>query len=162
LFVIDNTDMNWLGNESSFTDSVAAAELWQGLGVQGTMGASQVGGHAHCNGVPQAQLDELGRFVDKFLIGTARATPTCCAAIAFNQIAPLDYLEHARTAVDSRTSARAKELGGDRTGPRLRCTAPVGTSPASRSDDPCDPCGRGREAAGPLACQRRSLSAARV
>jgi hypothetical protein len=70
LFVIDNTDMNWLGNESSFTDSVAAAELWQGLGVQGTMGASQVGGHAHCNGVPQAQLDELGRFVDKFLIGT--------------------------------------------------------------------------------------------
>jgi hypothetical protein len=73
LFVIDNTDMNWLGNESSFTDSVAAAELWNGLGLQGTMGASQVGGHPHCNTVPQAQLDELGRFVDKFLVGTGMA-----------------------------------------------------------------------------------------
>ena len=68
LFVIDNTDMNWLGNESSFTDSVAAAEVWNALGVQATMGASQVGGHPHCNQVPQDQLDELGRFVDKFLL----------------------------------------------------------------------------------------------
>ena len=69
LFVIDNTDMNWLGNESSFTDSVAAAEVWNGLGLPATMGASQVGGHPHCNGLPQAQLDELGAFVDKFLLG---------------------------------------------------------------------------------------------
>jgi hypothetical protein len=73
LFVIDNTDMNWLGNESSFTDSVAASEIWNALGVQATMGASQVGGHPHCNQVPQAQLDELGRFVDKFLIGDQNA-----------------------------------------------------------------------------------------
>lgn len=73
LFVIDNTDMNWLGNESSFTDSVAASEIWNALGVQATMGASQVGGHPHCNQVPQAQLDELGRFVDKFLLGDQNA-----------------------------------------------------------------------------------------
>jgi hypothetical protein len=73
LFVIDNTDMNWLGNESSFTDSVAAAEVWNALGMQATMGASQVGGHPHCNQVPQAQLDELGRFVDKFLLANQNA-----------------------------------------------------------------------------------------
>jgi hypothetical protein len=48
---------------------VAAAEIWKGLGVADTMGASQVGGHPHCNQVPQAQLDELGRFVDRFLLG---------------------------------------------------------------------------------------------
>jgi hypothetical protein len=70
LFVMDNTDQNWLGNESSFTDSVAAAEVWNGLGAKGMMAASQVGNHPHCNMVPQAQLDELGAFVDKFLIGT--------------------------------------------------------------------------------------------
>ena len=69
LFVLDNTDMNWLGNESSFTDAVAAAEVWNALGLTGTMGASQVGGHAHCNGLPQDQLNELGAFVDKFLLG---------------------------------------------------------------------------------------------
>ena len=43
-------------------------EVWNALGVQATMGASQVGGHPHCNQVPQDQLDELGRFVDKFLL----------------------------------------------------------------------------------------------
>ncbi|MEY2935730.1 MAG: hypothetical protein RL033_6479, partial [Pseudomonadota bacterium] len=69
LFVLDNTDMNWLGNESSFTDSVAAAEIWNALALPGTMGASQVGGHAHCSGLPQEQLDELGAFVEKFLLG---------------------------------------------------------------------------------------------
>jgi hypothetical protein len=69
LFVIDNTDMMWLGAESSFTDAVAAAEIWNGLGVQAAVGASQVGGHPHCTEVPQGQLDELGAFIDKFLLG---------------------------------------------------------------------------------------------
>ena len=74
LLVIDNTDMMWLGNESSFTDSVAAAEIWTGLGAQGAMGASQVGGHAHCSGVPQDQLAELGAFIDKFMLGVEAAS----------------------------------------------------------------------------------------
>ncbi|HWO13326.1 MAG TPA: hypothetical protein VNN80_27690 [Polyangiaceae bacterium] len=73
LFVIDNTDMMWLGNVSSFTDTVAAAEIWTGLGVQGAMGGSQVGGHNHCTDVPQAQLDELGAYIDKFLVGAGTA-----------------------------------------------------------------------------------------
>ena len=69
LFVLDNTDMQWLGDESSFTNLVAASEIWKGLGVADAMGASQVGGHQHCRDVPQPQLDELGAFVDKFLLG---------------------------------------------------------------------------------------------
>jgi hypothetical protein len=68
LFVLDNTDMMWLGAESSFTDSVAAAEIWTALGVPAAMGASQVGGHPHCTEVPQSQLDELGAFIDEFLL----------------------------------------------------------------------------------------------
>jgi hypothetical protein len=73
LLVIDNSDFMWLGDESSFTDSVTAAEIWTGLGERGAMGASQVGGHAHCSGVPQSQLDELGAFIDKFLLGDGNA-----------------------------------------------------------------------------------------
>jgi hypothetical protein len=74
LFVLDNTDMMWLGDESSFTDLVAASEIWKALGVPDAMGASQVGGHQHCRDVPQAQLDELGAFVDKFLLGKQAKT----------------------------------------------------------------------------------------
>jgi hypothetical protein len=73
LFVIDNTDMTWLGDQSSFTDSVAAAEIWTALGAQAAVGASQVGGHPHCTEVPQAQLDELGAFIDRYLLGTSTA-----------------------------------------------------------------------------------------
>jgi hypothetical protein len=73
LFVIDNTDMKWLGDQSSFTNSVAAAEIWTALGAQAAVGASQVGGHPHCTEVPQAQLDELGAFIDRYLLGTSTA-----------------------------------------------------------------------------------------
>jgi len=38
------------------------------------MGASQVGGHPHCTELPQAQLDELGAFIDKFLLGESAST----------------------------------------------------------------------------------------
>jgi hypothetical protein len=74
LFALDNTDMMWLGDESSFTSLVAASEIWKGLGVADAMGASQVGGHPHCRDVPQPQLDELGAFVDKFLLGKSGAS----------------------------------------------------------------------------------------
>jgi hypothetical protein len=75
LFVIDNTDMQWLGAESSFTAAVAAAEIWTALGARGAMGASQVGGHPHCTELPQSQLDELGAFVDRLSNGASQATP---------------------------------------------------------------------------------------
>jgi hypothetical protein len=68
LFVLDNTDMMWLGAESSFTASVAAAEIWTALGATDAVGVSQVGGHPHCTELPQAQIGELGAFIDRFLL----------------------------------------------------------------------------------------------
>lgn len=75
LFVIDNTDMMWLGAESSFTTSVAAAEIWTALGAPEAVGASQVGGHPHCTELPVSQVDELGAFIDKFLLDAKQANP---------------------------------------------------------------------------------------
>ena len=72
LFVVDNSSMVYLGDESSFTDSVAAHEIWSGLGVPERMGASQVGGHAHC-AFPASQRAELAAFVDKFMLDDAAA-----------------------------------------------------------------------------------------
>jgi len=75
LFVLDNTDMMWLGAESSFTDSVAAAEIWTALGAPEAFGASQLGGHPHCTELPAAQIDELVAFIDRFLLGKNDANP---------------------------------------------------------------------------------------
>jgi hypothetical protein len=72
LFVVDNTSMNWLGNESSFTDAVAAWEIWSVLGVPDNMGASQIGDHNHC-AFPPSQRAELVAFVDRFLMGDETA-----------------------------------------------------------------------------------------
>jgi hypothetical protein len=69
LLVIENTDMEWLGNVSTYTASVAAREIWTGLGIADRMGVSQVGGHQHCS-FPSSQQPEVNAFVDKFLIGT--------------------------------------------------------------------------------------------
>jgi hypothetical protein len=85
LFVLDNTDMMWLGSVSSFTTAVAAAEIYAALGAREAMGASQVGGHPHCTEVPQAQLDELGLFIDEFLLGKSDANP---AVLRSDQIKP--------------------------------------------------------------------------
>jgi (4-O-methyl)-D-glucuronate---lignin esterase len=70
LLVVDNTDMVWLDKISSHTGAVAAHTVWQALGIPERMGASQVGGHAHCSNVP-VQTGEVLRFVRKFLLGDA-------------------------------------------------------------------------------------------
>jgi hypothetical protein len=72
LLVIDNSTQIWLGSESSFTDSVAAREIWSALGVPESMGVSQVGDHNHC-AFPASQRAELLAFVEKFLVGTGTA-----------------------------------------------------------------------------------------
>lgn len=73
LLVIDNTDQYWLDRVGSHFGAVAAHDIWQALGIPSNMGASQVGGHPHCSGVPQAQLDEVAAFVGKFLVGGGTA-----------------------------------------------------------------------------------------
>jgi hypothetical protein len=68
LLVIENTSQVWLGNISTYNNSVAAHAIWEALGVPDKMGVSQVGDHSHCmwNGSQQA---EVTAYVQKFLIG---------------------------------------------------------------------------------------------
>ncbi len=68
LLVIENTSQVWLGNVSTYTDSMAAHMIWEALGIPDTMGFSQIGDHAHCewNG---SQQPEVTAYVQKFLIG---------------------------------------------------------------------------------------------
>ena len=62
----------WLGDVSTYTDSMAAHEIWQALGIPDHMGVSQIGDHDHCvwNG---SQQPEVTAYVQKFLIGGGTA-----------------------------------------------------------------------------------------
>lgn len=72
LLVIENTSMEWLGNRSAYTASLAAREIWRALGEENSFGFSQLGDHNHCQ-YPQAQVPELNAFVQKFLLDDAKA-----------------------------------------------------------------------------------------
>lgn len=68
LLVIENTSQVWLGNVSTYNNSMAAHMIWEALGIPDQMGYSQKGDHAHCewNGSQQA---EVTAYVQRFLIG---------------------------------------------------------------------------------------------
>lgn len=67
MMMVDNTSMEWLGNESTYTSALAAREIWAALGNKNAFGFSQQGGHDHCK-LPDAQATEINHFVQKFLL----------------------------------------------------------------------------------------------
>jgi hypothetical protein len=67
LLVIENTSMEWLGNQSAYINSMAAREVWKALGTPDAMGFSQVGGHNHCQ-LPPSQYGHVTGFAKKFLL----------------------------------------------------------------------------------------------
>jgi hypothetical protein len=73
LLVINNTDMYWLDREGSHLGAIAAHRIWDALGVPDAMATSQRGGHPHCSGVPQPELDLVAAYVSKFLLRDDRA-----------------------------------------------------------------------------------------
>lgn len=73
LLLVENTGMEWLGNQSTYTAALAAREIWTALGVADRMGVSQVGGHNHCV-LPPSQAQHVNAFVDRFLKGLPAAT----------------------------------------------------------------------------------------
>ncbi|HEY4158940.1 MAG TPA: hypothetical protein VGM29_12615 [Polyangiaceae bacterium] len=68
LLAIENTSMEWLGNVSTYTDSVEAHTVWEALGIPDKMGFSQIGGHMHCD-FPASQQPEVSAYVQRFLLG---------------------------------------------------------------------------------------------
>ena len=72
LLVIENTSQVWLGNVSTFNNSMAANLIWQGLGIQDHMGVSQIGDHSHCQWTG-SQQPEVTAYVQRFLVGGGTA-----------------------------------------------------------------------------------------
>lgn len=72
LLVIENTAMEWLGNQSGYVTALAAREAWVALGVADRMGVSQFSHPDHCR-LPASQAPEVLAFVDRFLKGETSA-----------------------------------------------------------------------------------------
>ena len=72
LLVVENTSMEWLGNQSAWYGALAAREVWKALGNPEAMGVSQVGGHNHCQ-LPASQHGVVNAFARRFLLGDASA-----------------------------------------------------------------------------------------
>jgi hypothetical protein len=68
LLVIENTSQIWLGNVSTYNDSMAAHLIWEALGIPDRMGVSQKDHPDHC-GWNGSQQPEVTAYVQKFLIG---------------------------------------------------------------------------------------------
>lgn len=72
LLVIENTSMEWLGNQSAWLTPLAARQVWTALGAPDAMGIAQVGGHAHCQ-LPASQYAYVNAFARRFLLDDAAA-----------------------------------------------------------------------------------------
>lgn len=68
LLILGNPDYQWLAEESGYTSSRAAHEVWKAFGIGDRFGFSIVADHPHCR-LPDSQLPEVEAFVDKFLLG---------------------------------------------------------------------------------------------
>lgn len=68
LLMLGNTDYTWLADRSGYVSMNAAKKVWEKFGIADRVGYSIVGGHGHCS-LPEEQYDEVGRFIDRFLLG---------------------------------------------------------------------------------------------
>jgi hypothetical protein len=72
LFLIENTQYQWLGVNSCVTDDTAAQMIFQGLGVKDNIGLDQHG-HAHCS-FDSVEWPDLQAYIQKFLLNKSTAS----------------------------------------------------------------------------------------
>lgn len=73
LFIIENTDYQWLGVNSCVTDATAAQMIFQGLGAKDNIAFEQHG-HTHCSFDSTDEWPALQAFIQKFLLEQSVST----------------------------------------------------------------------------------------
>jgi hypothetical protein len=68
IYIMENSDMEWLGSTSTYGCMGAARKQWEALGALDSFGYSQVGGNSHCSFPSSKQGTELNAFISKFLL----------------------------------------------------------------------------------------------
>ncbi|TFK24575.1 hypothetical protein FA15DRAFT_592221 [Coprinopsis marcescibilis] len=72
LLVIEHSSIDWLVPESTYGCMTAGRKVYKALGMESSMGFSQIGAHAHCQ-FPESQRSDLEAFILKFLHGDSAA-----------------------------------------------------------------------------------------
>ena len=96
LYVIENSDMEWLGKISTYGCMGAARKTWEALGALDRFGYSQVGGNQHCSFNSGQQSAELNAFIGKYLLNNGgagntaifRSTDSAASNFNFNSWCP--------------------------------------------------------------------------
>ncbi|KAI9149017.1 4-O-methyl-glucuronoyl methylesterase [Paramyrothecium foliicola] len=74
IYVMENSDMEWLGWTATYGCMAAARKQWEALGALDNFGYSQVGGNQHCSFPSAKQGTELSAFINKFLLKSGGGT----------------------------------------------------------------------------------------
>lgn len=74
IYIMENSDMEWLGWTATYGCMGAARKQWQALGALDNFGYSQVGGNQHCSFPSAKQGTELTAFINKFLLQSGSGT----------------------------------------------------------------------------------------
>ena len=90
IYIMENTDMEWLGKVSTYGCMGIARKQWQALGALDRFGYSQVGGNQHCSFPSSQQSSELNAFIGKYLLNNANAGTTNIFRSTGNQNFNLD------------------------------------------------------------------------
>ncbi|KAK4038868.1 hypothetical protein C8A01DRAFT_37194 [Parachaetomium inaequale] len=90
IYIMENTDMEWLGKVSTYGCMGLARTQWQALGALDRFGYSQVGGNQHCSFPSSQQSSELNAFIGKYLLNNANAGTTNIFRSTGNQNFNLD------------------------------------------------------------------------
>ncbi|KAL2175920.1 uncharacterized protein P884DRAFT_261883, partial [Thermothelomyces heterothallicus CBS 202.75] len=76
VYIMENSDMEWLGKLSTYGCMGIARKQWEALGALDRFGYSQVGGNSHCSFPSSQQGSELNAFIGKFLLNNPNAGNT--------------------------------------------------------------------------------------
>ncbi|KAM7188945.1 hypothetical protein V8F20_010357 [Naviculisporaceae sp. PSN 640] len=76
LYVMENSDMEWLGRLSTYGCMGGGRKIYQALGALDKFGYSQVGGNSHCSFPSAKQGGELTAFIGKYLLKNNNAGTT--------------------------------------------------------------------------------------
>ncbi|MBN1654721.1 MAG: hypothetical protein JXA30_13200 [Deltaproteobacteria bacterium] len=71
--ILGNPGYEWLGDESGYKSTMAAAEIFKAMGVADHIGYDFTGGHTHCLAAA-SQVTSVNTFVDRFLKGTGTSS----------------------------------------------------------------------------------------
>lgn len=74
IYVMENSDMEWLGWTATYGCMGAARKQWEALGALNNFGYSQVGGNSHCSFPSAKQGTELTAYINKFLLNGSGTT----------------------------------------------------------------------------------------